>query len=77
MVVVEKRPLNGGDMMAYNPKYNQKNYEYRKNNMKRVGIDFNKKYYENVLKPAADRAGMTVGGFIKACIAEKIPDEHE
>lgn len=41
-------------------------------NMKRVPFDVRKDYYEEVLKPAVKEAGMTVGGFIKAAIEEKI-----
>lgn len=56
--------------MPYNPKYNEQKTAYRKEKFKRVGIDFDKEYYENDLKPAADAAGMPVGTFIKHIIDE-------
>ena len=61
--------------MAYNPKYLKKTYEYRKNNLKRVGIDFNNTYYTEVLQPAIEKSGMTISGFIKEAINEKIDRE--
>lgn len=56
----------------YNPKYNEKSYEYRKNNLKRVGVDFNIDYFNETLKPVVEKSGMTMGGYIKAAIEEKI-----
>jgi hypothetical protein len=50
--------------------------KYAKNNIKRVPFDCQKDYYEEVLKPAAEKAGMPVNAFIKAAIAEKIEREN-
>lgn len=58
--------------MAYNAKYNEKNYEYRKAKMKRVGLDFPNDYYNDILLPEVERSGLTVSGFIKNAITEKI-----
>ena len=58
--------------MTYNAKYNKQKTEYRKEKFKRVGIDFDKDYYENVLKPAAASVGMPVGTFIKAAVSDYI-----
>ncbi len=63
--------------MTYNQKYSQKNEERRKEVSKRVGIDFKKEYYNDKLKPAADSLGMTVNGFIKSAIDEKIARMEE
>ena len=61
--------------MTYNPKYNEQSYEYRKTHLKRVGLDFNLPYYNDVLMPAVRKSGLTVSGFIKSAITEKI--EHD
>ena len=58
--------------MTYKPEYNEQNYKYRSAKFKRVGIDFDKEYYNNVLKPAADACGLPVGTYIKRVIAEEI-----
>ena len=63
--------------MTYNPKYLQKDYEYRKEHFKRVGIDFGKDFYAEVLKPAADAAGETVNGYIKEAVRRRIEAEKE
>ena len=44
-------------------------------NMKRVPLDVRKEYYTDILKPAADRAGETVGGYIKKAIEQRIERE--
>ena len=46
--------------------------KYAKENLKRVPFDVPKKYYDTVLKPHAESVGMSVNGFIKQAIAEKI-----
>ena len=58
--------------MTYNAKYNDQKYKYRTDKFKRVGIDFDKEYYNEVLKPASDRSGLPVGTYIKKAIEEKI-----
>ena len=50
--------------------------KYQKEKIKRVPLDVQKSYYEEVLKPAADKAGMPVNAFIKAAITEKIEREN-
>ena len=55
-------------MTAYNPKYSQKNEEYRRAKYRRVALDYERAYYDEVLKPAADRAGLPVGSWIKSII---------
>lgn len=58
--------------MTYDPKYNAQNYKYRSEKFKRVGVDFDKEYYETVLKPIADSQEMKVGTFIKSAIDKEI-----
>lgn len=58
--------------MPYNPKYNEQSYKYRQENLKRVGIDFNKQYYSDVLLPAVKSSGLDVSKYIKEAIKEKM-----
>ena len=46
--------------------------KYNAGNIKRVPLDLQLKYYEEVLVPAAQAAGMPVNTFIKEAIKEKI-----
>ena len=48
------------------------NYKYKTSKIKRIPLDVQKDYYDNVIKPAADRAGSSVNGYIKKAISEKI-----
>lgn len=50
----------------------EKQKRYNAKNIKRVPLDMQKAYYNDILKPAADRAGETVNGFIKKAIAIRI-----
>ena len=51
--------------------------KYAKANLKRFPLDMQKEYFEDVLKPAAEAAGMPISTFIKAAIAEKIARMNE
>ena len=50
--------------------------KYKKTHIKRVALEMQKAYFEEVLKPAADAAGETVNGYIKKAIARRIDHEH-
>lgn len=50
--------------------------KYKKSHIKRVALEMQKEYFENVLKPAAETAGETVNGYIKKAIARRIEDER-
>lgn len=50
-------------------------YKYEKEKLKRVPLDMQKKEYEKLLETAA--AGMSVNGYIKTAIAEKIERDSE
>lgn len=63
--------------MTYNAKYNDQKYKYRSEKFKRVGIDFEKSYYAEVLKPMADSVGLPVGTYIKMAVDEKIKRDLE
>lgn len=58
--------------MAYDPKYNENVYRYRKKKIKRVPFDVQISYYNEIMKPAAECAGLPMNTFIKEAIAEKI-----
>lgn len=49
--------------------------KYKKAHIKRVALEMQKDYFENVLKPAAEAAGETVNGYIKKAIARRIEDD--
>ena len=53
----------------------EKQKRYNERNIKRVPLDIQKDYYENVLKPAAAAAGIGVNTFIKQAVQEKIDRE--
>lgn len=63
-------------MSTYNAKNKEYNYEYRAKNLKRVGIDFTKEYYSNVLKPAAEATGEPVNTFIKKAIRMRLGEQE-
>ena len=50
----------------------EKQRKYNEKNIKRVPLDMQKDYFENILKPAAAAAGIGVNTYIKEAIAEKI-----
>lgn len=51
--------------------------KYKKAHIKRVALEMQIEYFENVLKPASEEAGETVNGYIKKAIAEKIERERK
>lgn len=57
--------------MAYNPKYNESSYKYRKENIKRVPLDITKEKYEEI-KSAATASGESVNGYIKKAIDTRL-----
>lgn len=58
----------------YNSKYNQKSYEYRKKNLKRVPLDLSIEKYQEV-KKKADALGEPVNAFIKKAIDARLQSE--
>ena len=61
--------------MIYNERTKQQMLAYQKKSLKRIPLDLQKPYYENILKPAAARAGEPVNTFIKKAIAQRIERE--
>ena len=54
---------------------NKSQYKYNKEHLKRIPLDVQRDFYEQILKPAADAASLPVNSFIKQAIAEKIERE--
>ena len=46
--------------------------KYVTKNIKRIPLDVQKSFYDEILKPAADRSGLAVNTYIKDAINEKI-----
>ena len=61
----------------YDEKMKDYTIKYAKQNLKRIPFDVQKEYYETVLKPHADFLGMSVNGFIKQAIQEKIERDQK
>ena len=57
--------------MTYNPKQAQYTMKYAKNNLKRIPLDVQLSDYETI-KQAAEKAGLSVNGFIKQAVFDKI-----
>lgn len=64
-------------MTAYKPEYSQRHETYRRAKYKRVALDYDRDYYDTVLKPIAGREGVQVGTFIKNVVAEYIKNATE
>lgn len=60
---------------TYSEKRIKYNMEYQKENQKRIPLDVQKKYFETVLKPAADAAGEPMNTYIKKAIEMRM--EHD
>ena len=50
---------------------NARQYRYNEKHLKRVPLDVQISYYNDVIKPAAAAAGVGVNTYIKQAIAEK------
>lgn len=60
-----------GDDMPITESQRKAAYDYKKKNIKRVPLDMQKTEYEKLLQEAS-KAGLTVNGYIKIAISEKI-----
>ena len=58
--------------MTYSEAQNRATQKYKNKTMKRIPLDVRKEYYDNEIKPAADRAGESVNGYIKKAVADRI-----
>ena len=59
-------------MMPYSEINKEARLRYEKKKLKRVPLDLQQTFYENVLKPVCDELGEPVNTFIKNAIKEKI-----
>ena len=48
------------------------NIKYQREHMRRIPLDVRNEYYYEVLKPAVERSGESMNGFIKKAIQEKL-----
>lgn len=55
---------------------NARQYRYNEKHLKRIPLDVQKIYYDEVIKPAAAAAGVGVNTYIKEAIAEKIARDN-
>lgn len=54
------------------PQNKENSYKYREKAIKRIPFDVQIEYYENTLRPAAEKSRLPVNTFIKQAIQEKI-----
>lgn len=59
----------------YNESRKNSTIKHMRAHYHRIPLSVKNEYYDNVLKPAADRAGESVNGYIKKAIAERIERE--
>lgn len=77
MCIIEKvspflwRLTEGSEIMTELTAKTKYNMEYAKTKLKRIPLDVQKEKYEEI-KAAADAAGKSVNGYIKAAIDEKM-----
>ena len=64
-------------MSEYGPKHKEYTINYIHENYKRVEIRFKKEIYDNEIKPAIDRSGMSQNAFIMDAIKEKIARQNK
>lgn len=66
-------------ILCYSTGMDKKRMDYINNfkceNLKRIGFEVKKDYYENILKPAADAAGESMNAFIKKAVQQRIERE--
>lgn len=64
-------------MATRTPAANKRQYRYNERHIKRIPLDVQKEYYDQVLKPAAEAAGLPVNTYIKEAVAEKIDRDQQ
>lgn len=62
-------------MSVYNEKSKAYSIQYEKEKLKRIPLNVQKEEYE-IIKAAADRAGLAVNSYIKLAIREKLNREE-
>ena len=62
--------------MALTEKRKESMYKYARENLKRVPLDVQKETYEKITA-AAKSAGMSVNGYIKQAITEKMENDEK
>ena len=68
-------------ILCYSTGMDKKRMDYinnfKRENLKRIGFEVKKDYYENILKPAADAAGESMNAFIKNAVQQRIEREKD
>jgi predicted HicB family RNase H-like nuclease len=62
--------------MPYSKEQGQYSIQYAKKNLKRIPLDVQKEYYEEVIVKEAEKRNISVRAFILQAIEEKIEREH-
>lgn len=61
--------------MAYTKEQGKYSVEYAKKKLKRIPLDVQKEYYDEVIAKEAEKRKMSVRAFILSAIEEKIENE--
>lgn len=61
--------------MAYTKEQGKYSVEYAKKKLKRIPLDVQKEYYDNVIVKEAEKRKMSVRAFILSAIEEKIEND--
>lgn len=48
---------------------------WKKANVKRIGLELDKSYFENIIRPHCEKYGLPINTFIKQAIAEKLRND--
>lgn len=62
--------------MTLTEKQKQSRYKYARENLKRIPLDVQKDYYEQI-KAAAEKAGQPINAYIKQAIEERMEREKQ
>lgn len=65
----------GCDKVAYTKEQGKYSVEYAKKKLKRIPLDVQKEYYDEVIAKEAEKRKMSVRAFILSAIEEKIENE--
>lgn len=67
--------MKGCDEVSYTKKQGKYSVEYAKKKLKRIPLDVQKEYYDEVIVKEAEKRKMSVRAFILSAIEEKIEND--
>lgn len=70
-----RTPTKGSEAMSLTEHRKESMYKYAKEKLKRIPLDVQKEKYEEI-KAAADAAGESVNGYIKAAIDQRMERDN-